>query len=275
MSTWAWIAVVSLEGAAIVALGTTWLVQRRRVSHLRSRVRALEAARSDTAVRRPRRLVPRPEDAVKAVWETATLVRDKGVGTALRTSIGDLAGWAQVERPDLVELAGADGTVAVLFSDIEGSTSLNDRLGDRAWVRLLGIHDRVVRRQVDRHAGHVVKTQGDGFMVAFADAEAAVRCAIGVQRALEKGRRLGKEPIAVRVGVHQGSVVHRDNDIFGRNVALAARVAGLAEGGEVLLSEPVARAVADVEEVLLGEQRSVTLKGLPGEHVVTAVDWRG
>lgn len=277
MTTASWIAAVSVEAVAALALATLWLVAQRRARHLRDRVAALEEAqaeRDEGPVRRARRLVPRPEDAVKAVWETATLVRDKGVGGALRSSVNDLAGWAQVERPDLVELAGTDGRVAILFSDIEGSTSLNDRLGDRAWVRLLAVHDKVVRQQVDRHDGHVVKTQGDGFMVGFAGAEAAVRCAVGVQRALDRGRRAGKERIAVRVGVHYGSVVHRENDIFGRNVALAARVAALADGGQVLVSEPVADALADVDDLTLGRARSVQLKGISGEQVVTEVDWR-
>lgn len=275
MVTVALVVAVVLEAAALITTGTLWLVSRRRVHHLRSRVRGLEADRPAALVRRSRRLVPRPEEAVRAVWETATLLREKGVGGALRSSINDLAGWAQVERPDLVLLAGTDGRVAILFSDIEGSTSKNDELGDRAWVRVLTVHDRVVRRQVERHEGHVVKTQGDGFMVAFAGPEAATRCAVAVQRSLDKGRLMGRAAILVRVGIHYGSVVHRDNDIFGRNVALAARVAALAEGGEILVSEPVAESIAGCEDLLVGERRAVELKGLAGDHLVAAVDWRG
>ena len=74
----------------------------------------------------------------------------------------------------------------------------------------------------------MVKTQGDGFMVAFPTPEDAVRCAIAVQRAFDKGSRKGKALVLVRIGIHHGDVVHRDNDIFGRNVAQAARVAALA-----------------------------------------------
>ena len=260
--------------AGLITVTTLWLVSRRRVRHLRARVRELRAGPGGIP-RRARRLVPRGDEAVKAVWETGALVRDKGLGGALRTSINDLAGWAQVERPDLVELAGDDGLVAILFSDIEGSSAKNDELGDRAWVRLLAAHDKVVRREVERHDGTVVKTQGDGFMVAFADAEPAVRCAVGVQRSLERDRRMAAAAIRVRIGVHVGSVVHRDNDIFGRNVALAARVAALADGAEILVSEPVAEVVASCDDLLLGEEQTVSLKGLSGTHVVTAVDWRG
>lgn len=265
--------VLALAGAGLIATSTLWLVSRRRVAQLRRQVRALETGTGSTIRHRSRRLVPRPDEAVKAIWDTATLMRDKGVGGALRTSISDLAGWAQVERPDLVELAVDDGQVAILFSDIEGSTAKNDELGDRAWVRVLRAHDRILRNHIERRDGTVVKTQGDGFMVAFSSAESATRCAVDVQRSLDRGRAMGKAAITVRVGIHYGSVVHRENDIFGRNVALAARVAALADGAQILVSEPVAERIAG-SDLQVGEPWSVQLKGLPGDHLVAAVEWR-
>jgi adenylate cyclase len=207
------------------------------------------------------------------VWETVDRVREKGLGGAIRSSIDDLAGWAQVERPVLARIAGPDGSVAIFFSDIEGSTELNERLGDKEWVRLLARHDAAVRSAITRHDGQVVKTQGDGFMAAFGSPEQAVRSAIAVQRAFESGRRDGRAPVLVRIGIHHGDVVHRDNDIFGRNVAQAARVAALAEGGEILVSQAVADSVAGCEDIALSEPREVRLKGLTGEHQVTAVEW--
>jgi adenylate cyclase len=263
---------VAVEGAAWITFLTLWLVSRQRHAHTRQELAAALDATGRT--RRPRRRLPAPDQAVKAVWETANLVRDKGFGGALRSSIEDLAGWAQVERPALVQLAGRDGSVAILFSDIEGSTELNERLGDKEWVRLLARHDAVLRSAIERHDGHVVKTQGDGFMAAFGSAERAVRAGVAVQRAFEKGARTGKAAVNVRIGVHQGDVVHRDNDIFGRNVAQAARVAGLADGGEILVSETVADALAPYDDLPLGEPRAVRLKGLAGEHLVTEVTWR-
>ena len=68
-------------------------------------------------------------------------------------------------------------------------------------------------------------------------------------------------------------MVHRDNDIFGRNVAHAARVAALAEGGQILVSETVAEALEDCDDITLAEPREVQLKGLAGDHWVSAVDW--
>lgn len=265
------IVAVSVQGALVLVLWGLLLKNRRTQRRLRAKLAALQDERG--LRRRPKRLVPTPDEVVKGMFETASLVREKGWGGAFRSSVNDLAGWAQVEQPDLVRLAGPDGTMSILFSDIEGSTELNERLGDKQWVRLLARHDATVRSAVERHHGHVVKTQGDGFMVAFTEPVQAVRTAVAVQRAFDKGRRGGKATVLIRIGIHHGDVVHRDNDIFGRNVAQAARVAALADGGEILVSESVAEAVDEYDDIVLTEQREVQLKGLSGEHVVTVVDW--
>lgn len=270
MPTWSIVLLVVLQVASLAAavtFGVLLTVSRRRVRRLDAEVTALRDAAALPPSSRLR--LPRPREAVRAVWETVELVRDRGVGGALRSSIEELAGWAQVERPDLVRLATHDGRVTILFSDIEGSTTLNDRLGDRAWVRLLARHDALVRRAVEAHAGQVVKTQGDGFMVAFGPATDAVGAALEVQHALAGWR---SEPrVRVRIGIHRGSVLHRDNDLFGRNVAYAARVASLADGGEVLVSEAVVDALdADERATLLDPagSREVELRGITGTQVV-------
>ncbi|WP_244930871.1 adenylate/guanylate cyclase domain-containing protein [Nocardioides sp. W7] len=269
MATVLLVVAVSLEGLAIVLLVVALQVSRRRHRLLREEVAQLRTP----PTKPPRRLVPTSREVVKGVWETAALVREKGLGGALRNSIDDLAGWAQVARPDLVRLAGPDGSLSMLFSDIEGSTALNERLGDRQWVRLLARHDRTVRTRVARYDGHVVKTQGDGFMVAFPDPERATRCAVSVQRAFDRGFRDGRPDLRVRIGIHHGDVVHREGDIFGRHVALAARVAALAAGGEILVSDTVATALHEHPDLVLEEGRTVELKGLSGEHAVTPVFW--
>jgi adenylate cyclase len=263
------IAVVAVETGLLAVVGALWLAGRRARRRLTAEVTALR----EPAERPPKRRVPTADEAVKAVWETVDRVREKGFGGAIRSSIDDLAGWAQVERPALMQMAGANGSVAILFSDIEGSTKLNERLGDKDWVRLLARHDAAVGSAITRHEGHVVKTQGDGFMAAFGSPEQAVRSAVAIQRAFERGRSKGKAAVLIRIGIHYGDVVHRDNDIFGRNVAQAARVAALAEGGEILVSEAVADAVADCADLVLASPREVQLKGLAGDHVVRTVDW--
>jgi class 3 adenylate cyclase len=211
-------------------------------------------------------------EAVKTVWQTANLVRKEGFGAAVRSSIEDLADWAEVERPDLARVT-PDGRVVILFSDIEESTALNERIGDRAWVKLIAAHDKLVSDVVQRRSGHVVKSQGDGFMIAFARAEQAVRCGIDLQRALEKNaKRKRQEEIRVRIGIHMGRSVRRGDDLFGRNVAMAARVAAQAVGGEILVSEPVRDAVDDCEDIGFDGGRDVELKGFSGSYRLFAVE---
>ncbi|MFD6157037.1 adenylate/guanylate cyclase domain-containing protein [Nocardia sp. NPDC060256] len=211
-------------------------------------------------------------EAVKTVWDTANLLRKKGFRSAVLTSIENLAGWAQVERPDLAGLT-PDGHVVLMFSDIEGSTALNERLGDQSWVKLLERHDRLIRHRVTKRDGHIVKSQGDGFMIAFAEPAQAVRCGLEVQGAFGNGAKLsGREHVRVRIGIHMGKSVRRGDDLFGRNVAMAARVADQASGGEILISEPVREAVADEPDIAVVAERAVELKGLHGTHLLYTVD---
>ncbi|MGW5452735.1 adenylate/guanylate cyclase domain-containing protein [Nocardia sp. NPDC003979] len=225
--------------------------------------------------RRPtttQRLVGTSREAVRTVWQAADLVRAKGFRAAVLTSVEDLAGWARVERPDLARLA-PDGNVVIMFSDIEESTALNEQLGDRAWVKLLDQHHRLVERCVRDHSGHVVKNQGDGYMIAFAAPEQAVRCGLAIQTALRKesGSESPQSSFRVRIGIHMGSSVRRGDDLFGRNVAMAARVTQQADGGETLVSEPVLAAVATSAGISVGQGREVGLKGLRGTHLLTPV----
>lgn len=118
--------------------------------------------------------------------------------------------------------------MVILFSDIEGSTALNERIGDRAWVKLIAAHDKMVQKLVRERSGHVVKSQGDGFMIAFARAEQAVRCGMDIEDAVARdGHRKRHKEFRVRIGIHMGRSVRRGDDLFGRNVAMAARVAAM------------------------------------------------
>ncbi|MEW5808332.1 MAG: adenylate/guanylate cyclase domain-containing protein [Actinomycetota bacterium] len=254
-----------------LALAVVVIGEAVAVGLLWRRVRAAEAEAEELRGRLDTRqlLVSGGTRAVKTVWQTANILRRDGLGAAVRSSIEDLADWAEVERPDLARLS-RNGRLAILFSDIEESTALNERIGDRAWVRLIGKHDRAVRRHVDRHQGHVVKSQGDGFMVAFSRPEQAVRCALDIQRSLPKGRN----DIRVRIGIHTGKSVLRGDDVFGRNVAMAARVAAQADGGQILVSSAVRDAIDDSEDcddLTIERDRDVELKGFSGTHTLYAV----
>lgn len=245
--------IVVAEAILLMAVSTRLAGARRKIEELQQRSE-------------PRNwLLAGGREAVKTVWQTANLVRKEGIGAAVRSSIEDLADWAAVERPDLARIT-PDGRVVILFSDIEGSTLLNEQLGDRAWVRLLGSHDQLVGRLVKKHGGHVVKSQGDGFMIAFAQPEQAVRCAIDIQRALRSQNRRRPHAIRVRIGIHLGRSVRRGEDLFGRNVAMAARVAAQADGDQILVSEPVRDAVADADGISLDSGRDAELKGFSGSY---------
>ena len=248
------LAVYGLSGVAVIEAGAL-AVGWRLLS--RSRAEVEELQRSPDLLRFGSK-------AVKTVWQTANLVRKEGFGAAVRSSIEDLADWAEVERPDLARVT-ADGKVAILFSDIEESTALNERVGDRAWVKLIGEHDRLVRKLVNERSGHVVKSQGDGFMIAFSDAEQAVRCGMGVQQALHDDTERW-EGIRVRIGMHVGPSVRRGDDLFGRNVAMAARITGQADGGEILVSDSVREAVDGVPDIDFGTPREAELKGFQGSY---------
>jgi adenylate cyclase len=246
--------IAAVEAVALIVLWV-WLGRSRS-----------EAAELRRRVDTKNMLLSGGREAVKQVWQTANILRKDGLGAAVRSSIEDLAEWAEVERPDLARLAPS-GKVVILFSDIEESTALNERIGDRAWVRLIGSHDRMIRRHVKNHSGHVVKSQGDGFMVAFAHPEQAVRCSIDVQHSLNK-RPNG---IRVRIGIHMGKSVRRGDDLFGRNVAMAARVASEADGGEILVSEVVRDAVSDIDDITFDDGREAELKGFSGAYRLYAV----
>ncbi|GJO51434.1 hypothetical protein NJB1604_39460 [Mycobacterium marinum] len=252
--------VAALEAAALIALWRLLARARQENDELRQRADSRNW------------LLTGGREAVKTVWQTANLMRKEGFGAAVRSSIEDLADWAEVERPDLARVT-PDGRVVILFSDIEESTALNERIGDRAWVKLIGAHDKMVHEFVYRHGGHVVKSQGDGFMIAFARAEQAVRCGSDIQRALSReAKRKPRNGIRVRIGIHMGRSVRRGDDLFGRNVAMAARVAGQAVGGQILVSEPVRDAVRDCGDIRVDDGRDVELKGFSGSYRLFGVE---
>lgn len=246
-----------VAAAEAVALAVLWIRYTRQRDELDDARRRLDTKNM---------LLTGGREAVKQVWQTANILRTDGIGAAVRSSIEDLADWAEVERPDLARLSPS-GKIVILFSDIEESTALNERIGDRAWVRLLGRHDKMVRRHVKNHSGYVVKSQGDGFMVAFAQPEQAVRCSMAVQRSL----RRQPNGIRVRMGIHMGKSVRRGDDLFGRNVAMAARVASAADGGEVLVSSVVRDALAELDDIVFDDGRDTELKGFGGTHRLYAL----
>jgi class 3 adenylate cyclase len=139
-------------------------------------------------------------------------------------------------------------------------------------MEVLREHNAIIREQVKAHSGFEVKSEGDGFMVAFQSARKALACAAATQKALATRNESAEEPVKVRMGLHAGEVIKEGEDFFGRNVIMAARVASQANGGEILTSS-VLKALLAGSDVSWGDSRAVMLKGLSGEHEIWAVEW--
>jgi class 3 adenylate cyclase len=203
-------------------------------------------------------------------------MRDQGITTEtdIYTSIVAVADSVQRERPDIAAHAAPDGTVTIMFSDIEDSTVLTEKLGDRGWQDLLHKHNALIREQLRAHGGYEVKTMGDGFMVAFRSAKKGLDCAIAIQKAFDGHNAVAGEHVKVRIGLHAGEAIKDGDDFYGKNVILASRVAGKAVGGEILVSSLVRALVeSSVEPGTFAEGREVELKGLAGAHTVYAISW--
>ena len=190
-----------------------------------------------------------------------------------RTTFGRIVSWVEAERPDLRRASAPDGTVTLLFSDIENSSRLTERLGDQRWLEVLNAHNTIVRAQLDEHGGYEVKSRGDGFMLAFPSARQAVMCAIDIQRALERRAANGELPVRVRIGIHTGEAIQQDGDFYGRSVICAARIAAQAEGGEILISSLVKELVEGRGDIALREAGEFELKGLEGRQRLVRVAW--
>jgi class 3 adenylate cyclase len=125
--------------------------------------------------------------------------------------------------------SGAFRTVS--FTDVEGSTSMVQRLGDAKGRAVLREHERIVRHALRTHRGSEVTTMGDSFIASFSSATEALQYAILMQRAFAEHNETAEEPTRVRIGLNTGEPVAEGEDLFGKAVVLAARVAAEAEGG--------------------------------------------
>ena len=152
----------------------------------------------------------------------------------------------------------------VMFTDIVGSTQRAAQLGDRAWRGLLDRHDALVRQQVDRHAGRLVKSTGDGVLATFSGPARGIDCARTIANEV---RRLGVE---IRAGLHTGECELRNGDLGGIAVHIGARVAAEADAGEVLVSSTVKDLVVG-SGIEFADRGSAELKGVPGEWRLYAV----
>lgn len=158
------------------------------------------------------------------------------------------------------------GTVTILFTDVEGSTDLVRELGDHGARDILRRHDEVVQKAIKTYAGTEVERAGDSFMAAFSTAREAVACALEIQRTLEAGQEdQAGALVQVRIGMDTGEIIAEEDRYFGSTVFRAARIANLAPSGRIMVSEAtkVLASQAGFEFEDLGEHE---LKGLGPGH---------
>lgn len=178
------------------------------------------------------------------------------------------------DLPVCREKTSPDGMLTVAFTDIEGSTEMMERLGENRWLDVMSTHNRIVRDCVEEHGGEVIKSRGDGFMVTFASASAALDCAVELQRMLSRyNSREPARPLRVRVGMHTGNIFHLDDDFLGKAVVLAARITGHASGGEILVSAACREYTRSVGRWRYGQAIELRPKGLASIEQVYALDW--
>ena len=178
------------------------------------------------------------------------------------------------ERPETRDVRlSPEGIHTILFTDVEGSTALTQRLGDAKARELLREHERTVREALNVHGGSEVKTLGDGFMASFSSATRALECAIAMQRAFSAHNESAEEPIKVRVGLNAGEPIAEDDDLFGTAVNEAARITATAEGGEILVSD-VVRQLVKGKDFLFADIGERQLKGFDESVRLYEVRWR-
>jgi class 3 adenylate cyclase len=169
-----------------------------------------------------------------------------------------LTGARHVHDPDRM-------LATVMFTDIIDSTRRAADMGDRGWRELLGRHDALMRRELERHRGREVKTMGDGFLATFDGPARGIQCARSVTEAV---RDLG---IEIRAGLHTGEVEVIGDDIGGIAVNIGARVGAAAGPGEVLVSRTVTDLVAG-SGIEFADRGVHSLKGVPGDWHLYAVE---
>ena len=195
-------------------------------------------------------------------------------------SITDDKDWFGVDMPyslsELVDSLGGDldrglaarfdtSSVALLISDIEESTDHGVKYGDAIWGDAVQRHFGDLERITAANRGTVVKTMGDGALIAFDTPREAALAATEMQATVARKQTVGE--YRIRIGIHMGDAITADNDYFGYTVNKTARLASNAMGGQTLISESVHQAIEQDLNFIVGDPIALDLKGLPGTHV--------
>lgn len=201
-------------------------------------------------------------------WHNSIPVPNQQIfGVELTTTLNRLVASVLDTSPDLAGASGSEGTATLVFTDIVDSTVLAQSVGDVPWAKMIGSHERTIRRITGIQGGTVVKFLGDGSMLAFESARAAIRAAVEIQRAF------AAELFSVRIGIHTGEVIRTADDLLGLTVNKAARVAAAAADGGIMVSSTTRDLVGKMVGVRIGEPKIVMLKGLSDAHQISPIEW--
>ncbi|HEY8808200.1 MAG TPA: AAA family ATPase [Candidatus Limnocylindria bacterium] len=164
---------------------------------------------------------------------------------------------------------------AFLFSDLRDYTSYVEAKGDAAAARLLREYRTLVRREVARHDGAEVKTEGDSFYVVFDSALSAIECAVSILRAAEvQNDRDPSMPLRIGVGLHAGETVEYDDQFVGSAVNIASRLAGKAQAMELIISDTLRGLVRTSQSLAMTDRGPLELKGVAEPIRAWSVEWR-
>jgi class 3 adenylate cyclase len=167
------------------------------------------------------------------------------------------------------------GMVALLFTDLVGSTEMLGRLGEDAAEDLRRAHFLMLRQAVGEAGGEEVKSLGDGLMVTFPSSLQAVGCAVAMQQAVAAHNEKDPErALQIRVGIHLGEPVADDDDFFGTPVVVAKRLCDRADGHQILASDLVATMVGSRGGFRVRSAGRLALKGLAEPLPAVVVEWR-
>jgi class 3 adenylate cyclase len=221
---------------------------------------------------------PSPEAAICVHREAHGMVAERIIEVEPELAEGFLGG-GEADPSGVAFVPGSTGKErdpgirTVLFTDIVGSTTLTQRVGDDAAMVLLRFHDTIVRDALTASGGREVKHTGDGIMASFVSAAAAVGCATRIQRALAQYQQEHSEyPIKVRIGAAAGEPVEHHRDLFGSTVQLAARLCSHAQPEQILVSNVIAELCIG-KGLLFQDLGEVSLKGFERPVRVHAVEW--
>jgi class 3 adenylate cyclase len=191
-----------------------------------------------------------------------------------RSSIDVIASALEPVIPDLGRFSSPDGAVTLMLSDIADASVAAEELGPERWQQLLRDHHTLVEQVVAHHDGQVIRFQDDGFLASFNSAHAGLHAAVELQRAFTAPARSAGSAMAIRVGVHSGFVITNPDQLLGRNVVLASRIADKARGGEILVSSTLMEYTQHDPSFQFEPAGEYHFKGVLGEHTVYAVGWR-